>query len=175
MAPEDTANGTKLLPAVHEALTEYGIAHKVLECDPELADTAAFCEHFGVLLEQAANTILVTSKKVEPPKYALCVVLGTAKLDVNKAVRQILEVKRASFADAETTTELTGMLIGGVTPIGTRNVPVYVDSAVMQQPEVVMGGGNRSSKLLLNPNELTKLPDVEVVEGLAKEGETLGS
>jgi len=33
---------------------------------------------------------------------------------------------------------------------------------------VVMGGGNRSSKLLLNPNELTKLLNVVVVEGLAK-------
>ncbi len=31
-----------------------------------------------------------------------------------------------------------------------------------------MGGGNRSSKLLLNPQELLKLPHVEVIEGLAK-------
>ena len=38
----------------------------------------------------------------------------------------------------------------------------------MEQAHVVMGGGNRSSKLLLNPNELTKLPNVVVVEGLAK-------
>ncbi len=32
----------------------------------------------------------------------------------------------------------------------------------------MMGGGNRSSKLLLNPSELIKLPNVVVVEGLAK-------
>ena len=40
----------------------------------------------------------------------------------------------------------------------------------MKQARVVMGGGNRSSKLLLNPNELTKLPNVVVVVGLAKPG-----
>jgi len=30
-----------------------------------------------------------------------------------------------------------------------------------------MGGGNRSSKVLLDPKELTKLPGAEVVDGLA--------
>jgi prolyl-tRNA editing enzyme YbaK/EbsC (Cys-tRNA(Pro) deacylase) len=37
----------------------------------------------------------------------------------------------------------------------------------MQQSEVIMGGGNRTSKLRLDPRELAKLPGVEVVEGLA--------
>ncbi len=32
---------------------------------------------------------------------------------------------------------------------------------------VVMGGGNRSSKLALDPQELLKLPGAEVVDGLA--------
>lgn len=167
MSTEDTANGTRLLPSVEEALTSNGMTYKVLSCDAELADTAVFCEHFGVSLDQAANTILVTSRKVDPPKYAVCVVLGTTRLDVNKAVRQKLQVKRASFADQETTTQLTGMLVGGVTAIGAPDLPIYVDQAVMEQEEVVMGGGNRTSKVLLDPQELTKLSNVEVVAGLA--------
>jgi len=95
-------------------------------------------------------------------------VLGTTRLDVNKKVSELLEVKRLSFADEETTVHLTGMMIGGVTAFGISDLPIYVDTAVMEQAQVVMGGGNRSSKLLLNPNELTKLPNVVVVEGLAK-------
>ena len=94
--------------------------------------------------------------------------LGTTRLDVNKKVSELLAVKRLSFADEETTMDLTGMMIGGVTPFGIDDLPIYVDRAVMEQVRVVMGGGNRSSKLLLNPNELTKLPNVVVVEGLAK-------
>ncbi len=159
---------TILLPVVEEALAKYGIKYKILECTPELADTAAFCEHYHVALDQAANTILVTSKKVEPAHYALCVVLGTTRLDVNQKVCELLGVKRASFADAETTMQRTGMLIGGVTAPGIDDAPIYIDSAVMRQPEVVMGGGNRSSKILLDPQELLKLPNVEVIEGLAK-------
>ena len=159
--------GSLLHPLVQAALERHGIVADVLECLPELADTAAFCAHYGVPLEQAANTIVVASRKVEPPVYAACVVLGTTRLDVNTRVRQLLGVKRLSFADAETTIALTGMMIGGVTAFGIEGLPVYVDSAVLAQPQVVMGGGNRSSKLLLDPHELTKLPGVEVVEGLA--------
>src|SRR6185437_14005364 len=147
---------------------KYDIAYKVLECLPEFADTAAFCEHYNIPLDQSANTILVASRKVEPTKYAVCVALGTTRLDVNQKVCELLGVKRASFADAETTVQLTSMLIGGVTAFGIEDSPIYVDSAVMGQQEIVMGGGNRSSKLLLDPKELTKLPNVAVIEGLAK-------
>jgi len=95
------------------------------------------------------------------------VVLGTTRLDVNKKVAELLGVKRLSFADADTTIALTGMMIGGVTAFGIDDLPVYVDAAVLTQPKVVMGGGNRSSKLLLDPHELAKLPNAEVVDGLA--------
>jgi prolyl-tRNA editing enzyme YbaK/EbsC (Cys-tRNA(Pro) deacylase) len=162
---------TKLLPRVEDALAQYAITYTTLACIPELADTAAFCEHYHVSLDQAANTILVASRKAEPTKYAVCVVLGTTRLDVNQKVCELLGVKRASFADADTTVQRTGMLIGGVTAIGITDLPVYVDSAVMRRMEVVLGGGNRSSKLLLDPHELLKLPNVEVVDGLARSRE----
>jgi prolyl-tRNA editing enzyme YbaK/EbsC (Cys-tRNA(Pro) deacylase) len=88
---------------------------------------------------------------------------------VNKKVCELLGVKRASFADAETTRALTGMEIGGVVAIGTdTGIPVYIDSQVLEQEKVVMGGGNRTSKLVLNPQELLKLPHAQVVENLAK-------
>ena len=139
----------------------------MLGCDPEFADTAVFCDHYGFTLEQAANTILVSSKRVDPARHAVCVVLGTTKLDVNRRVSELLQVKRLSFADADATIQLTGMMIGGVTAFGIDDLPVFVDAAVMAQPQVVMGGGNRSSKLVLEPGELLRIPGAQVVEGLA--------
>lgn len=163
-------NMETLLPTVAETLKNFSIKYKVLECDPLLADTAAFCEHYGFTPEQGANTIVVTSRKVEPVQYAVCVVLASTRLDVNKKVCQLMGIKRASFADSDTTRNLTGMEIGGVVAIGVPpELPIYIDAAVMTQPEVVMGGGNRSSKLVLSPQELLKLPGAQVVEDLAKE------
>jgi prolyl-tRNA editing enzyme YbaK/EbsC (Cys-tRNA(Pro) deacylase) len=154
-------------PQVLKALTVHDLEFTAIACDPDLADTAAFCEHYGYALEQSANTIVVASRKAEPTKYAACIVLADSRLDVNKKVCELLGVKRASFADGNTTKELTGMMIGGVVAVGITDMPIYVDARVMQQSEVVLGGGNRSSKVVLSPQELLKLPNVAVVEGLA--------
>lgn len=159
---------TILMTKVHNGLEQGGIAYREMECDPALADTAAFCEHYNFALGQSANAILVAGK-ADPKRFACCIVLATTRLDVNKAVCKQMGVKRASFANGEQTQELTGMEIGGVTPFGLpADIPVYIDAAVMEQTEVIMGGGNRSSKVVLDPQELTKLPNAAVVENLAK-------
>jgi prolyl-tRNA editing enzyme YbaK/EbsC (Cys-tRNA(Pro) deacylase) len=155
-----------LHPAVRKALVQYNINAKVIECDPELADTAAFCEHYGYNPEESANTIIVASR-TEPAIFVACLVLASTKLDVNKKVRQLVGTRKLSFATAEQTKDVTGMLIGGVTLIGLPSIPLYVDSAVMKCPEVILGGGNRSSKLVLAPGELEKLPSLTVIEDLA--------
>ncbi|MPY94866.1 MAG: hypothetical protein GEV08_17935 [Acidimicrobiia bacterium] len=138
-----------------------------MPCDPDLADTAAFCQAYGVAPEDSANTILVVGKG-EPPAYAACVVLATTKLDVNKAVRKRLGVRKASFASAEETKALTGMLIGGVTAFGLpEGLAIWVDSRVLGRERVVLGGGSRSLKLSVDPAMLMALPDVEIVDDLA--------
>lgn len=158
---------TLLLPIVHHALTTHDVKFREIACDAALADTAAFCAEYGYTPEQSANTILVASRKVEPVQYAACVVLATHRLDVNKSVCREMGVKRASFADFETSAQLTGMESGGVVAVGITDMPILIDADVMQVPEVVMGGGNRTSKIILDPHELLKLPNARVVEGLA--------
>jgi prolyl-tRNA editing enzyme YbaK/EbsC (Cys-tRNA(Pro) deacylase) len=157
---------SQLHPGVEQCLETCGIRYNVFECDPSLADTAAFCAHYGFALNQSANAI-ITASKSEPVKYACCLILANCKLDVNKKVCELLQVKKASFASADQTLQLTGMQIGGVTPFGLTAIPIYVDSVVMQQKEIVVGGGNRSSKVLLDPLELKKLPNLEIIAGLA--------
>src|SRR3954452_20073306 len=93
---------------VRAHLARLGIDHEIIPCDPELADTAAFCAAYGYALEDAANTIVVVGRS-DPPRYAACVVLATTRLDVNRTVRQRLGTRRASFAAAEDTRAVTGM------------------------------------------------------------------
>jgi prolyl-tRNA editing enzyme YbaK/EbsC (Cys-tRNA(Pro) deacylase) len=164
----DDVMSNALLPLVQKSLDAHDVTYKVIACNPELADTAAFCEHYGFSESQGANAIIVASK-TEPAQYACCVVLATTKLDVNKKVCQLLGVKRASFAPMDVALQLSHMEYGGVTAFGLPDdIPVYIDSRVLACDEVIMGGGNRSSKLLVNPNELRKLPTIQVIEGLAK-------
>ena len=162
-----SAEAALLHPAVGAELARLGIEFEVMECDPALADTAAFVEAYRVPLERSANTIVVASKGAEPT-FVVCVLLATTSLDVNKAVRREMGVRKASFAAADPVRALTGMEIGGVTPFGLpSDLSVLVDARVIEREWIVLGGGNRSSKLKLAPDALRRLPSVRVVEDLA--------
>ena len=153
---------------VLDALSRAQADFEVIDCDPELADTAAFCDHYGYALDESANAILVAGKG-SPPSYAMCVILATTKIDVNKVVRKKLSAKKASFATPESTVEITGMALGGVTPFGLpEGLPLWIDSRVMECEKVIVGGGSRARKIYLNPTGLTNLPNAEIVVGLAK-------
>ena len=146
-----------------------GVAYETMAVDPALADTADFCAHYDVALEDSANCIVVASRD-DPPALAACVVLAPDRLDVNRTVRKRLGAKKASFAPPELTAEVTGMTMGGVTPFGLpTGLPLWVDAAVMDRDTIVVGGGSRSLKLRVAPSALVAVGG-EVVEGLARPG-----
>ena len=154
---------------VRATLQSLGIEHEVMECDPELADTALFCEHHNIAPEVSANVIMAAGKS-DPRQYAACVLLATTRLDVNKCVRKKMGVKKCSFASAEETKALTGMEIGGVTALGLpESLPLMVDSKVMQCDYIILGGGSRSIKIKISPAVFELTPNTEIVEGLAPE------
>jgi prolyl-tRNA editing enzyme YbaK/EbsC (Cys-tRNA(Pro) deacylase) len=159
---------------VADALASFNIEHEMVPCDPDLADTAEFCAHYGYALDDSANAIMVVGKS-EPRVYAMCLILATTQVDVNKTVRKRLGTKKASFAPGEETTDITGMILGGVTPFGLpADLPLWIDSRVMGRERVIVGGGSRDRKVLLPPTGLLSLPNAEVVEDLAKERPPVG-
>jgi len=152
---------------VVRVLDTIGVTYEMVECDPEFADTAAFCEKYGFPPEQSGNTILIASKRGEK-KYSACIALAHTRLDVNHTVRNLMGIRRLSFASADETAELTGMMIGGVTPFCLPDdLPVYVDSRIMTLDYVILGGGSRSAKVKIDPEIFNQMPSVTVVDGLA--------
>jgi prolyl-tRNA editing enzyme YbaK/EbsC (Cys-tRNA(Pro) deacylase) len=149
---------------VRNSLDGAGIEYEVLACEPELADTAEFCAHYGIAAEEACNAIVV-AVKTTPRRYVACLVRADTKLDVNSKLAELLRTKKLSFASSEETAERTGMLIGGVSIAGLpEDMPLYVDTRVTEQPRVIIGGGNRTSKARLAPSELLKLPNASVAD-----------
>ena len=153
---------------VRAALDELGIAGwEWIEIDPRYGDTADFCEQYGYDLPHCANTIIVASKR-GPAAYCAGIVRGCDRLDVNKRVRGLMGVSRASFASAEETSELTGMMIGGVTALALpAGLPVYADTRLLDMDYIILGAGSRSGKVKMSPQELDKLPGLEFIEGLS--------
>jgi len=138
---------------------------QVAEIDPQLADTAAFCERYGVALEDSANCVVVTGKRGGEVRYAACVILATNRADVNGAIRRRIDVRKASFAPVADAVELTGMEYGGITPIGLPPAwPILVDRAVLDRERVVIGSGLRRSKIAVPARLLAGLPGAEIID-----------
>ena len=163
---------TKALVAapVADALAGWpsGTDVRAAEIDPELADTAAFCQRYGVAMEDSANCVVIAGRRGAETRYAACVILATTRADVNGVVRRRLDARKASFAAVQDAVTLTGMEFGGITPIGLpTGWPVLVDRGVLARDTVVIGSGLRRSKLSLPARHLADLPGAEVVFGLA--------
>jgi prolyl-tRNA editing enzyme YbaK/EbsC (Cys-tRNA(Pro) deacylase) len=152
---------------VVDDLEHHGATYATMACDPDLADTAAFCAHYGIDPDRSANAIVLASRRPEGV-HAMFLVLATTRLDVNRMGRDLMEVRKVSFATPELTAEVTGMVMGGVTPFGRpQGMPLFVDSAVMRHDRVIVGGGSRDMKVEVDPEVFTRMPDTVVVEGLA--------
>ena len=152
--------------SVLKTVANMGLSYEVIEIDPALADTSLFCEQYGFPMEQSGNTIIVASKK-EPKVFVACVVLATTRLDVNKRVRKLMGVSKASFASQKEMKILTGMEVGGVTPFSLpEELKLYVDSLIMELEWVILGGGGRDHKLKISPEVFHQLGS-EIVENLA--------
>ena len=159
-------DATGIETKVTAVLEELGVTYEIVQIDPDFADTTTFCEKYGYPMETSGNTIIVASKRGEK-KYCACIVQASARLDVNKTVKRLMGVSRASFASAEETRELTGMMIGGVTAFALpAGLPVYVDPNLLSQEYVILGSGSRSSKLKIAPKDLRKVPGAQFIDGL---------
>ncbi len=139
----------------------------VAAIDPALADTAAFCERYGVSPAESANCVVIAARRGGQTSYAACVVAATTRADVNGLVRRHLDARKASFAPVEAVTAAAGMEYGGITPIGLpAGWPVLVDEAVAKTASVIVGSGIRGSKLRLPGRLLAALGPAQVLPGL---------
>ncbi|MDA1098665.1 MAG: hypothetical protein O2967_06725 [Proteobacteria bacterium] len=155
-------------PAVREVLAASGLDYEIIACDPALSDTAVFCAHYGYAPEISANTILVRSKRGDV-EYVACLVLATTRLDVNNVVRKRLNARKVSFASAAETTAIMGMELGGVTALGLpADLPLWIDARVMAPSRIILGGGDRASKIIVDPAIFGQTPATEIVPNLAK-------
>ncbi len=158
-----------LAPPVAAALAAWPGAGEVgvVEIDPDLADTAAMTEAYGVPILASANCVVVAGSRAGDERIAGCVVRADTRADVNTRVRKLLDVRKASFLPMERAVAESGMEYGGITPVGLpEGWRLLLDERVVGIDVAIVGSGVRRSKLLLPGRLLADLPGAEVVEGL---------
>lgn len=169
LEPTNPDQAKLIAPAVTRALAAHPISDAfVVPIDPELADTAVLTETYSLPLESCANCVLVAGVRAGEERIAACIVLANTKADVNKHVRKLLDVRKASFLPMERATEESGMEYGGIGPIGLpEHYRILVDARVVERDHVIIGSGIRGSKIILPGAAVGELPGAEVVADLA--------
>lgn len=137
----------------------------VAEIDPDVADTAAFCQTYESPAQNSANCVVVAGRRGDTSLMAAVLVLAIDRADVNRSIRKHLGLRKISFASMEDAVAETGMAYGGIGPIGLPgDWRLLVDAAVLEREWIVIGSGRRGSKLAIPGPLAGRLPGAEVLD-----------
>jgi Cys-tRNA(Pro) deacylase len=82
-----------------------------------------------------------------------------------KELARILNVKTVAPAAPEKASKLTGYLVGGTSPFGTKTkMPVYAERTIFDLPKIYINGGKRGFLVAIEPRVLRTVFPVEEIE-----------
>ena len=125
---------------------------------------AAFAsESLGIPIERFAKTLVA-----EAGGPVLVLMPGDRELSLRKLAR-LRGVKEAHMAEPKDAERLTGYLVGGIGPFGTRRtLPVLVEESLTAHDRVAVNGGGRGVIVELARDDLLRLTGAETAD-LAQE------
>ncbi len=145
------------------ALTAAGVAFTQHAYDHDPAAPSFGLEAvdaLGLPAEQVFKTLLVETGD----GLAVGVVPVTGSLDL-KAMATALGVKRVSMADPAAAERSSGMVVGGISPVGQKKaLPTVVDESVELFEVVYVSGGRRGFDVGLSPADLVRLTRATVAD-----------
>jgi Cys-tRNA(Pro) deacylase len=82
-----------------------------------------------------------------------------------RMLARILNVKTIAPVAPERANKLTGYLIGGTSPFGTKTkMPIYVEETIFDLEKIYINGGKRGFLIAINPQVLRDVLKIEAVE-----------
>ena len=113
----------------------------------------------------AAEHSVVKTLVMETDERKPLVVLMHGDREVStKQLARALGVKTVAPCTVEKAQKLTGYMVGGISPLGTRTrLPVYAEATIFDLPEIYLNGGKRGFLIRLNPEELRTLLPLEAL------------
>lgn len=97
-----------------------------------------------------------------PPEIGMALLAVDREASL-KLVARAFGARRAALLDAADVTKVTGYVIGGVSPFGTkRPLPVVIDDAVVLLPRVYLSAGQRGTSIEMTSADLIRGLDAHV-------------
>lgn len=143
------------------------LREKKIEFEPHIFDyvekggTKHSSEVLGVDEHSVIKTLVFETNEKKP-----LIVLQHGDLQVStKELARFLKVKTISPVTPEKANKLTGYLVGGTSPFGTRTkMPIYVEKTIFDLERIYINGGKRGFLVSINPKVLRDVLQIEEVE-----------
>ena len=105
----------------------------------------------GFPVEQIIKTLIV---ELSDRRYCMVLMPGNRQLDF-KRLAMLFRVKKATLTDQDTAERLTGYLVGGISPFGTkRKLPAILDEKALEFKVVMINGGQRGVMIKMSPEDI---------------------
>lgn len=135
-------------------LSQKKISFQVLKYEHVEKGAAFASQAVGFPLAQTVKTLVVM---LDDTRHILVLMAGDSQLSMKK-VAAVCKAKRATMADTETAERLTGYLVGGISPFGTRKrLPAIMHAALQGYQEVMINAGQRGVMVKLSPVDIARV------------------
>ena len=127
------------------------IPHEIIKYDHEEKGAEFAARATGFPLEMTVKTLVV---ELDRKRYCLVLLPGHRELNLKK-LASTFKVKRTAMVDIQTAERLTGYLIGGISPFGTRQrLETVMESSILNHKQILINAGQRGMMLKIDPGAI---------------------
>ena len=146
-------------------LNQKGVDFEVIEYEHQEKGAVFASEAMGFPVERTIKTLVVDLGR---KGYVMVLMPGDKNIDL-KSLARVYSVKRAAMADTSTAERLTGYIVGGISPFGTKeNLPVVMEGSLLRFDKVAVNAGNRGLMAIMDPKDLLYLVNGDVLDSIGK-------
>ncbi|NJM10714.1 MAG: Cys-tRNA(Pro) deacylase [Synechococcaceae cyanobacterium SM1_2_3] len=127
----------------------------------EHGGTAHSAAYLGVDEHCVIKTLIMEDERRQP---LIVLMHGDRKVSTRELARQ-LGVKTIAPCDPAVANKHSGYLVGGTSPFGVRKpMPVYMESSILELPQIYINGGKRGYLIGLTPADAQRVLQPTLVQ-----------
>jgi Cys-tRNA(Pro)/Cys-tRNA(Cys) deacylase len=131
------------------------------EVDESDLSGQAVSQKTGVAQEMMFKTLVLRGER---QGIIVCCIPVCEEIDLKRLAVASKDKKVEMVAQKEVL-PLTGYIRGGVSPVGMKKkYPMYMDESVLLFDKIAISGGTRGCQLLLDPNSIISLLDINLFD-----------
>lgn len=145
---------------VQDVLFAKGLNFKVMELSASTRTAQEAAMTIGCEVAQIVKSLVFRTQETQKPILVLA--SGVNRVNEKNIEQEIGE--KIIKADADFTRECTGFVIGGVPPVGHKQVmPTFIDEDLLQFDELWAAAGTPNAVFNLHSSDLCKLTNGQVI------------